>query len=76
MTAMEPCTAFPSRKPDERAAGRVIVLEAGEERKFELEVETHIGEVAVQEVVREIAEIQQKTPKTLHPRPIDKYPSS
>ena len=76
VTAMEPCTAFPSRKPDERAAGRVIVLEAGEERKFELEVETHIGEVAVQEVVREIAEIQQKTPKTLHPGPIDKYPSS
>jgi hypothetical protein len=76
VTAMEPCTAFPSKKPDERAAGRVIVLEPGEERRFELEIETHIGELAVQEVVREIAEIQQGTTKALHPGPIDKYPSS
>ena len=73
VTGMEPCTAFPNLKPVERDAGRVIKLESGEQRTFELEVETHLGEQAVEKVVQEIAEIQSETTKTMHPGPIDRY---
>ena len=73
VTALEPCTAFPNAKSAERTAGRVIQLEPGEKRTFELEFETYLGRQGVDNIVEEIGVLQNTHAKVMHAEPIEKY---
>ena len=43
VTGLEPATDFPNPRPTEREAGRLLVLEPGESRMFQLALAVHDG---------------------------------
>lgn len=62
VTGIEPATGFPFHRKEERAAGRLPVLEAGASREFTLEFSALEGQEAVREVAEEIGTIQGDRP--------------
>lgn len=58
VTGLEPATNYPNPKRFERDAGRVVSLKGGETRQFDLTVAVQDTRKAVQEVERQIKQIQ------------------
>jgi hypothetical protein len=69
-TGLEPATNFPNLKQFERKQGRVVVLPPGGTRTVQLEIAVHSTPQMVQQVEREIAELQQGHQPQVHPQPI------
>ena len=69
VTGLEPATNYPNLKGTERAAGRVIELQAGQDYAATLMLEVASGEAAVAAVAAEIAEIQAGAAGTVHAEP-------
>lgn len=64
VTGLEPATNYPNPKPFEQSKGRVVILDGGETRRFDLTVAVHDTRRKVLEVEREIKRLQ----KTVRPK--------
>ena len=64
VTGLEPATNYPNPKPFEQSKGRVVILDGGETRRFDLTVAVHDTRRQVLEVEREIKRLQ----KTVRPK--------
>ena len=60
VTGLEPGINFPNRKSFEKQQGRVIVLDGGESRTFELTIEAHGDAAAVAAAEKAVAALQGK----------------
>ena len=58
MTGLEPGTKFPNRRSFEKEKGRVIVLEPGQSRTFELALLVHPDAAAVAAAKQAVARFQ------------------
>ena len=61
VTGLEPGTNFPNRRSFEKERGRVIVLEPGQSRSFELALEVHPDPSAVAAAKQAVARLQHGT---------------
>ena len=69
VTGLEPCTNRLDGRPAERAAGRMIVLEPGESRTYEIEVEVLTTEAELAALELEVAELTGGAPAEIAPEP-------
>jgi galactose mutarotase-like enzyme len=69
VTGLEPGTNFPNRRSFEKRQGRVIVLEPGQSRTFELSMEIHGDAAGVAAAKQAVARLQAGTTPTILPGP-------
>ncbi len=69
VTGLEPATNFPNPRSFEEGQGRVIPLNAGESRKFDLQLHCHGDRESVVAAEREITVLSAGTNPVLHPHP-------
>ena len=69
VTGLEPGTNFPNRRSFEKEKGRVIVLEPGQSRTFDLTMEVHADASGVAAAKRAVAKLQAGTAPTILPAP-------
>ena len=69
VTGLEPGTNFPNRRSFEKEKGRVIVLEPGQSRTFDLTMEVHADASGVAAAKRAVAKLQAGTAPTILPSP-------
>lgn len=70
VTGLEPATGFPRFRAQERAAGRVRVLEAGESWSARWTIEVFDQTEQIESVLAEIAQIQSAAPAQIHRTPL------
>ena len=76
VTGLEPATNYPNPKRFERDAGRVISLKGGESRSFDLTVAIHDTKRAVQNVERQIKQLQKNAKSKVSQTPIARLSSA
>ncbi len=69
VTGLEPGTNYPNPRTFERAQGRVIRLEPGQEHTATVTLEIHDTAAGVQGIEAEIAALQANRPHRVHPAP-------
>lgn len=68
VTGMEPATAFPNNRANEREQGRVVVLDGGESRQTRMTVDVLDSSAAVTATEAEIRDLARQDP-TIHNQP-------
>lgn len=66
VTGLEPGTNFPNPRSYEQAQGRVVTLQAGESRQFEVRMEFHTDAASVVAAQQKIAQLQGAWPAKIH----------
>lgn len=73
VTGLEPATDYPNSKTFERSRGRVLTMRPGETHETGLTLQVLDEAGAVAAVQKEIAALQNNTPRQVHREPSDKY---
>jgi galactose mutarotase-like enzyme len=73
VTGLEPGTNFPNRRSFEKEKGRVIVLEPGQSRTFEVALEVHPDAAAVAASKQAVARFQHGTSPTVLSTPYPEW---
>ena len=73
VSGIEPSVNFPNRRSFEKKQGRVVPLAAGETKNFRFQFDVLDGADAVEERVRYIERLQEKTPGEIVPAPIPEW---
>lgn len=73
VSGIEPSVNFPNRRSFEKKQGRVVPLGAGETKNFRFQFDVATDAAAVEERVRYIERLQEKTPSEIVPSPIPEW---
>ncbi len=75
VTGLEPATGFPNPKPYERSRKRVVTLAPSETHVAEVTLQVCEDARAVERVEAMVREIQAKTVRVVHPKPVEPFAS-
>ena len=68
VTGLEPATNFPNTKSFEKSQGRVVMIDPGQSRTFEMSLETHPNAASVAAAKQAIGELQRGTTPQILPK--------
>jgi len=70
VTGLEPGTNYPNTRAFEQSQGRVVKLEPGQTRRFELELCAHLSEESVCRASHEVERLSSGVEPTIHRKPM------